>query len=88
MFYIYGLRASSSDEYRYVGRTTQPNKRLYEHRTMTARGNAYLNPRLADWIDATAEALVMDILEAAPRFGRQHEQRWIDKLTNNDGSTS
>lgn len=80
MYYIYGLREKGSKEYRYVGRTQHLSNRLYDHKTMTTQGNAYINPGLAAWIDSIGDGLQMDTLETVERFGRQYEQRWIDKL--------
>jgi hypothetical protein len=78
MFYIYGLREKGSDEYRYVGRTVNPEKRLREHTQIAkpvGRG-----PDLHRWLESVGFAPVMDILDRGEALDRQTEQHWIEKL--------
>lgn len=80
MFVIYGLREVGSNEYRYVGRTTNLKHRMSAHRAMSHNGRAHVNPQLAAWIEGIGDRLQVDVLEEPDTIGRQTEQAWIERL--------
>lgn len=78
MFYIYGLREAGSDEYRYVGSTKDPRRRMWGHAATMAVPAEASNTDLYKWM-LSATRIEMDILEESPER-RQAEEQWINKL--------
>lgn len=82
--YIYGLRLLFEDEYRYVGSTGDPDRRLHGHFNDAAAAPDKRNKELKQWLNENGrERVVMDVLEevSAGRDRRAAEQTWIAKLS-------
>ena len=58
---IYGLRLSDSSEYRYIGQTTMPGRRMYLHRWNA--GNESPKLPVHKWMKKYLEEVVMDTIE-------------------------
>lgn len=76
MYHIYGLHLEGEDEIRYVGSTTQPVKRLYQH--TRADGHERVPERI-EWVKQNNGRIRMKLLETTSDR-RGAEQRWIADL--------
>lgn len=77
MFYIYGLHLEGDDEIRYVGSTTQPVKRLWQH--LDKRDRERVEERIG-WVKENRSRIRMKILETGENDKKIVEQRWIADL--------
>jgi predicted GIY-YIG superfamily endonuclease len=76
MYYIYGLHLEGDSEIRYVGSTTQPVTRLWQHRD--ARGEKV--PERIEWAKRNGGQVCMKLLETVTAEPHAVEQRWIAHL--------
>lgn len=89
--YIYGLKEAGSGEFRYIGKTVDPENRLVSHRKDGLENS--VNPKQR-WI-ASALSIEMEIIEECePEQEDKREQYWISfyekighRLTNVRGSS-
>lgn len=77
MYYIYGLHLEGDDEIRYVGSTTQPVKRLWQH---LDKGDREKVEERVKWVKENRNRIRMKILESGEDDRRVAEQRWIADL--------
>ena len=76
MAYIYGLKEKGTSELRYIGHSRNVKKRVYQHKTKSARAKG--NAELAAWLDGVGDNLDYEILESVPNRGaRKHEEKHI-----------
>lgn len=82
MFYVYGLREKSSDEYRYVGSTNDLQKRMWGHEHSAENLDDSGNAELYRWFAGCAGRVIMEVLETVESKDQQRptEERWIHRL--------
>jgi hypothetical protein len=77
--FIYALRCPITGRIRYVGKTNDPERRIYQH-----LGRDHANPAKAEWVNsllAQGKEPTMVILEGVSRVGwKFSEHRWIRRL--------
>lgn len=79
-FFVYALRLSDEDEYRYVGLTsTTPEDRLYKHMKDSARSK---KPGVQSWINKHGSSVRVDTLEVCDSQEQVNaaEMKWIATL--------
>lgn len=72
--YVYGLRVIGSKQFRYVGSTVQPKKRLTGHGA-AARYGTVRNHRLQDWLQDNIGSIEMVILKKCKESDRLLEEK-------------
>lgn len=80
MNYIYVLKNPVTDDIRYVGKTTNPNTRLYNHIKMVNRGKTYCK----SWIKSLLKQGLkpqMEIVEFNCLDSSTRERYWINHFT-------
>lgn len=81
VFYVYGLRANDSKEYRWVGQTNNCRRRYFQHFCRTDS-----NAHKANWIlklKREGKDLIFDVLEKTTQECiDQREIFWMNKLRN------
>lgn len=78
MIYIYGLRCPVSGEIRYIGKSTQPHKRLKAH--LGAAKRCEYDHHTARWIRSVGDgAIALEILDTldAGSDWQERERHWI-----------
>lgn len=80
--HIYGLRNEKSLEYRYIGKTSRPDKRLKEHLNEKIRKFSYYK---LNWVQESiknSEKIVLDIIDTVDEdIWQEKEKYYIDFYT-------